>query len=157
MSASRAERADVVALLNQAGLPDGAIIYDLGCGWGAQVISLAHAFPGALIRGIEVSPLPYWVALIRTRSLPNVVVQRGNFFDLELQDAHAITCYLMPNAMPKLAAFLDVVLRPGTPVVALSFWFRDRQMSASRKGAGLLRAAALYFWPAHKSEVAIAQ
>jgi O-methyltransferase domain len=150
MSASSAENADIIALLKLADLPDQAVIYDLGCGWGAQLIALSRAFPHAQIRGIELSPFPYFVALIRTRNLANVVVQSGDFFKTNLGDAQAVTCYLMPSAMRKLAIFLDSVLEPATPVVALTFWFRDRQAAASREGKGLRGAAALYFWPALK-------
>jgi tRNA A58 N-methylase Trm61 len=156
MSSSAAEAADVVALLRQASLPKQAIVYELGSGWGSLVIALARAFPEAQIRGIEMSPLPYWVARFRTRKLPNVALQRANFYACDLQDAHAVTCYLMIKPMPKLAALLDRMLKPGTPVVSLTFWFREREAAASQQGRGLgpgLRgAAALYFWPAHKDE-----
>jgi precorrin-6B methylase 2 len=151
MSAGPAEKADVIALLEQARLPDQAIVYDLGCGWGAQLIALAHAFPEAQVRGIELSPFPCLVAHLRTRGLANVEVRLGDVFKSDLSDAQAITCYLMPGPMRKLAPFLDRMLEPGTPVVALAFWFRDRQAAASREGGGLRGAAALYFWPAPRA------
>ncbi|MBI0328743.1 methyltransferase domain-containing protein [Burkholderia plantarii] len=150
MSSGSAETADVVALLKQATLPPRAIVYELGSGWGALVIALAQAFPDAEIRGIEASPLPYWVARWRTRRLPNVSLRRRDFHRCDLSDAHAVTCYLMMAPMPKLAALLDRMLRPGTPVVALTFWFRGRQVEAVRQGPGLRGAAALYRWPARK-------
>jgi hypothetical protein len=148
VSASRTEAAAVVDLLVQAGLPERAAIYDLGSGWGALVVALAHAFPQARIVGIEMSPLPYWVARLRTRRLANVDLRRGNFYDHDVSDAQALTCYLMMKPMPRLAGFLDGMLREGTPVVALTFWFRGRQPSSVRKGNGLRGAAALYRWPA---------
>ena len=154
LSSSRAEAADVIALLKQAALPDGAIIYELGCGWGALAIALANAFPTARIRGIELSPLPYWVARFRTRNMPNLALQRGSFYACDLADAQAVTCYLLIKPMPKLAAFLDTQIKPGTPVVALTFWFRDRQTAAVRDGPGLRGAAALYDWPARKADAA---
>jgi hypothetical protein len=145
--ASAAEAADVVRLLKQAGVPDEAVIYELGCGWGSLVKALARAFPQAQIRGIEWSPLPYWIARFRTRKLPNVQLQRGNFYAADLRDADAVTCYLMMKPMPKVAQLLDQSLRPGTPVVTLAFWFRGREVAAAvRKGA------ALYFWPAMGTE-----
>lgn len=142
------EAADVVELLKQASLPDQAVIYELGSGWGSMVIALARAFPKARIRGIEMSPLPYWVARLRTRRLGNVSLQLGDFRRCDLKDAQAVTCYLMISPMPKLAALLDRQLCPGTPVVALTFWFRERQVAATRNGRGLRGAAALYYWPA---------
>jgi protein-L-isoaspartate O-methyltransferase len=151
MSSTRAEGADVAALLKRAGLARGAIVYDLGCGWGTLVTVLARAFPDAQIRGIELSPFPYWIARFRTRGLRNVVVRRADFYTCDLGDANAVTCYLMIKPMPKLANLLDRMIVPGTPVVALTFWFRDRQASAQRNGPGLRGAAALYIWPALKS------
>ncbi|WP_158915156.1 methyltransferase domain-containing protein [Caulobacter sp. S45] len=147
-SSSPNEAADVVALLKHAGLAEQAVVYELGSGWGSLAIALARAFPQAQIRGIEISPLPYWVSRVRTRNIPNVLLRRGSFYDCDLADAQAVTCYLMIKPMPRLAAFLDRMLEPGTPVVSLSFWFRDRQVAASRASSGLLGATALYYWPA---------
>jgi hypothetical protein len=151
MSSDSAEAQEVIALLRHADLPAGPVIYDLGSGWGSLVIALAHAFPHAQIRGIELSPLPYWISRLRTRGLANVSLRRGDFFTADLADAQAVTCYLMITSMPKLAALLDRALAPGTPVVSLSFWFRDRQAAATSTGAGLLSATALYYWPALSS------
>lgn len=151
MSSSAVEAADIIALLRQAGLPARAVIYDLGCGWGALVMAFARAFPNAQIHGIELSPLPYWIARFRTRNIPNVSLHRGSFYRYNLQDADAIACYLLTKPMPRLARFLDGTLKPGTPVVSLAFWFRGREVSAVRQGGGLLGQAALYYWPARKS------
>jgi lambda repressor-like predicted transcriptional regulator len=151
-SSNSAEAADVVALLKQAGLAERAVVYELGSGWGSLAIALARAFPQAQIRGIEMSPVPYWVSRIRTRRLPNVLLRRGNFYDCDLTDAQAVTCYLMIKPMPKLAAFLDRTLIPGTPVVSVSFWFRDRAVASFRESAGPLGATALYYWPALRVE-----
>jgi hypothetical protein len=148
LSSNLDEAADVISLLKRADLAEDAIVYELGSGWGSLVIALARAFPKAHIRGIEMSPLPYWVARIRTRNLPNVLLRRADFYDFDLTDAQAVTCYLMMKSMPKLAAFFDRELASGTPVVSLSFWFRDRKIVASLESSGLLGAAALYYWPA---------
>ncbi len=150
LSSNSAQARDVIALLNQAGLEDQAIVYELGSGWGSLVIALAHAYPKARIRGIEISPLPYWVARFRTRNMPNVFLRRANFYTCDVTDAQAVTCYLMMTPMPKLAGFLDRMLKPGIPVVALSFWFRQREVAAVRDGPGVLAATALYYWPARK-------
>jgi hypothetical protein len=153
MSSSSTEGADVVELLKQATLPECPVIYELGCGWGALVVALARAFPDAQIRGVEISPLPYWVSRLRTRRLSNVSLQRANFYDCDVQDASAVTCYLFIKPMTKLAAFLDTKLKTGTPVVSLSFSFRDRAVSAVRERAGPLGRAALYYWPARKADL----
>jgi hypothetical protein len=150
LSSNAVEAADVVALLKQAGVADQAVIYELGSGWGSLVVALARAFPDGRIRGVELSPLPYWVSRIRTRNMLNVDLRRSDFYRCDLTDAQAVTCYLMIKPMPRLASLLDRMLPPGTPVVSLSFWFRDREVTASRASAGLLGATALYHWPARK-------
>ncbi|MEK6347033.1 MAG: class I SAM-dependent methyltransferase [Burkholderia sp.] len=150
LSSSARAADDVVALLNQAGLAPGAVIYELGSGWGSLAIALAEAFPQAEIRGIELSPLPYWVSRFRARRLANLTLRRANFLACDLSDAHAVTCYLMIKPMRAIAALLDRSVRPGTPVVSLSFWFRDRQVAASLQRAGLLSSSALYYWPARR-------
>jgi hypothetical protein len=142
------EAADVIALLKQSGLPRGAVIYDLGSGWGSLVIGLANAFPDAQIRGIELSPLPYWIARLRTRGMRNVSLRRGDFFNCELGDADAVACYLMIKPMPRLAALLDHALPDGTPVVAITFSFRNRHAIATLQGRGLRGKVSLYSWPA---------
>ncbi|HTH94753.1 MAG TPA: class I SAM-dependent methyltransferase, partial [Rhodocyclaceae bacterium] len=150
LSSNMHEAMDVVSLLKKADLADGSVIYELGSGWGSLALTLARAFPAAQVRGIEISPLPYWVSRFRTRRMPNVKLYRGDFFDRDLGDANAVTCFLMGKSMPKLAALLDRSLGPDTPVVSLCFWFRDRKVAASLTGAGPLGAAALYYWPAHR-------
>jgi hypothetical protein len=48
-----------------------------------------------------------------------VTVECANFYRCDLSDADAVTCYLMIEPMPKLAVFLDTMLRSDTAVVAL--------------------------------------
>ena len=95
--------------------------------------------------------MPYWVARFRTRNVPNVRIRRADFHRCDLRDADAITCYLLIGAMPRVASLLDSALKPGTPVVSLSFWFRGRDVYAARQGAGPLGQVALYYWPAQRA------
>ncbi|MGZ9722893.1 class I SAM-dependent methyltransferase [Rhizobium miluonense] len=147
---SAAEIADVIELLRKANLPKRAIIYELGSGWGSLAIALARAFPDAEIRGIEISPVPYLFSKLRMWRFENVTIRWGNFFNRDISDADAVTCYLMIKPMPKVSSFLDHMLKDGTAVVSLTFWFRDRKVEAAREGPGLRGGAALYHWPARK-------
>lgn len=143
-----AEAADAVALLRDADLFASAMIYDLGCGWGSLLITLNKAFPDAQVKGVEISPFPCFVAWIRTRHLRNVSIMRKNLYACDVADADAVTCYLMPGAMSRLSEFLDKTVHPGTAVVTVTFWFRDRSPKATKDGPGLRGAVALYVWPA---------
>jgi len=148
---AESEAADVIALLRDANLSRSAVIYDLGCGWGSLLIALAKAFPDAHVKGVEISPFPCLVARLRTGYLPNVSVAGKNFYKCDLADADAVTCYLMPSAMPRLSKFLGQTLRPGTAVVTVTFWFRDRSPKRIKDGPGLRGAVALYVWPANSA------
>jgi len=147
MSSSRAEIADVVALLRRADVRPGATLYELGAGWGALALALARAFPQATVVALEISPVPWAVAALRARRVPNLRVLRADFFRRDLSDADAVACYLMLRPMARLAEKLDAELAPGTPVVALAFWFRGRVPSAQEHNV-----AALYRWPARGEE-----
>lgn len=67
---AKSEAADVVALLRDADLSRSAVIYDLGCGWGSLLIALNMAFPDAQVKGVEILPFPYLVALGPDKASP---------------------------------------------------------------------------------------
>jgi hypothetical protein len=152
LSSSAGEIADVIALLRKAGVPAQARIFELGCGWGRLAMALAREFPEATITAVELSPIPWAFARLRARRSKNLRVVRADFLGLDLSGADAVTCYLMRRPMARLASRLDAQLRPGTPVVALTFWFRGRTPAATLQRTGGVRgAAALYRWPARGS------
>jgi cyclopropane fatty-acyl-phospholipid synthase-like methyltransferase len=144
--ARAAEARDVVALLAEGGVATDARIYELGCGWGTLAIAIARAYPRCCVIGIERSWLPWLVSALRARRVPNLAVRRADFFREDLSRADAVVSYLMIRPMAPLAEKLDRELRPGTPVVALTFWFRDRRPVDTRSGRGLRGDAALYRW-----------
>ncbi|WP_156414182.1 cyclopropane-fatty-acyl-phospholipid synthase family protein [Bordetella sp. N] len=149
LSSTKSEANAIVALIERMNLPSGAVIFDLGSGWGALVVALANAFPDASVRGIEISPFPYMFSRLRAYGLPNVSLKWGNFFRADLSCADVVTCYLMPAPMSRINSWLDRSLKPGTYVVANTFLFRNRTVSASR--LGILRGTiAVYVWPAYQ-------
>jgi len=147
LPSSSSEVDDVIALLKRAQLPEHAVIFDLGSGWGTLVVALAKAFPNASVHGVEISPFPYLISRLRTSGLANASVRWENFFRSDLKQADAITCYLMPGLMPSVCELLDKNLKPGTRVIANTFLFRGRTISTARQGA-LRGPVALYVWPA---------
>jgi cyclopropane fatty-acyl-phospholipid synthase-like methyltransferase len=134
------ERTAVLELLAGAGLAEKPVLYELGCGWGGLSLAMAQAFPEATVVGIELSPLPWLVARLRARGHPRVRIERGDFFRADLTGADAVVSFLMIRPMVPLAEKLSRELRPGTPVVAVAFWYRGRQVE---KSAGTV---ALYRW-----------
>lgn len=146
---TKAERQQVLKLLEQVEIPAGATIYELGSGWGGLARDLADAYPQATVVGIELSPFPYWVSKLRTRGRANLKLLRGDFHKLSLDDADVVTAYLMIKPMQPLAEKLDRELKKGAAVVTVAFLMRHRQPSSIVPGEGLLQGAtALYHWPA---------
>ena len=136
----------VVKLLRSHPLRDGPVV-ELGCGWGTLLVALAKAFPERAVVGIELSPLPAFVAWIRSFRYPNMIIYCKNFFHYDACDAAAVTCYLMMGPMPKVAEKLDRELEADTPVVAIAFHFRDRTPVAEIEPSGVMPGGvALYRW-----------
>ncbi len=130
---SREQADQVVTLLSQGQEPKR--IYELGCGFGYLAWRLSRAFPESTVIAIERSWVPFLIAKLMARvcaSTRNIEVRWGDFNGVagnDLHTAQAVCAYLMIKAMPELARTLDRHLSSGTPVVALSFWFRDRKPS----------------------------
>lgn len=146
VSTTRGEVDDVLLLLSKVELPPAAKIYELGCGWGTLATALAHRFPDANVVGVEISWVPYLISVLRASRIPNLRCMRADFNRVDLSDASAVTCYLMIAPMVPLARTLDAVLQCGTPVVTVSFFFRNRRPDTVRKGRGLRGDVALYRW-----------
>lgn len=151
---SKAEIAAVIELLKKEEVAAGALIYELGCGWGSMLLPLAKTFPHINFVGIEISPFPWLVAKIRSYRKSNIQVILGDFFKRDLSDADAICCYLMIAPMEPLAKKFDKELSDGVRVVSVSFQFRDRQPIDLIKGQGIFKAdVALYRWSSQKSQM----
>jgi precorrin-6B methylase 2 len=148
--ATRREIAAAVALLRESGIKPSSKIYELGCGWASMTLGLSRAFPQASIVGLEISPLPYLVAKLRTLRNPRIIITRRDFLAQSFEDADAITAYLGIKSIAELAPRLDLTVRPQTPVVALCFLFRDRQPTNVVSLRTLGSEAALYRWPARR-------
>ena len=95
-------------------------IYELGSGWGGLAIYLARAHPERIIRGYEISTIPYLFSVLAGRwsGLENLEFRRQDFMRQDLSDAAAVVCYLFPKGMEQLAVKLE-----GQSVVVVSNTF----------------------------------
>jgi len=102
-------------------LPDGAIV-ELGSGWGGLAIRLARSYPHHAVEGLEISPLPWLAARLRTVGGPgNLRFRYGDFMRSDLSGAALVVCYLAGPQMQKLAPKLAAEMRPGTLVLSHTF------------------------------------
>ena len=98
-------------------------IYELGSGWGHLIFPLASRFPKASIHAYEGSPLPWLVSkgVQKVVRKPNLTLHRKDFFDVSLQDANLVVCYLFPGAMSRLKEKFERELKPGALIVSNTF------------------------------------
>ncbi len=110
-------------MLRLAGVKDGDVLYDLGCGDGRIVIAAAKKF-GVKAIGIDIDPL-------RIDESKENAAQAGltgkvrfiqqDLFEAEFKDATVITMYLLTSVNLRLRPKLLADLRPGTRLVSHSF------------------------------------
>ena len=102
-------------------------VYELGAGWGGNVIALAKTYPEAEIVGIERSPLPWLFSRLRLigQRRENASFELGDFTAQPLSDASLVVCYLSGPQMAVLADKLADELTPGTLVMTHTFAIPD--------------------------------
>lgn len=108
-------------MLELAGAKPGMRIYDVGCGDGRMVRMATNEF-GADAIGFELSPPVFLWAKIRQffwRSNHKIFLR--DFRAINLSDADAIVCYLLPEAMKRLGEKLEKELKIGAKVVSYAF------------------------------------
>ncbi len=90
-------------------------VYELGSGWGGLARTLARRYPAVLVRGFEVSILPWAVsrAILGIAGPDNLFLSSKDFHNADLADAALVVCYLTGPAMEKLRPKLEAELPPG--------------------------------------------
>jgi hypothetical protein len=98
-------------------------IYELGSGWGTLAFSLAKQYPEKEVIGYEISFIPYVISklLVRLKKIKNLKIQRRNFLEDPLDEAHLVVCYLYPKGMDRLKIELEKKLKPGTWMISNTF------------------------------------
>ena len=106
-------------------IPDDVVgdIVDLGSGWGSLVFPIAAEFPSCSVVGYEQSPVPLLFSWARSVFSPrdNLEIRRQDFFDVPLNNARVIVCYLYQDSMKRLKTKFEAELRPGTMVISKDF------------------------------------
>lgn len=123
----------VEAMLKLAGVKNGDMVYDLGCGDGRIVIAAAKNF-GARGVGVDINPDRIREANenARTAGVQNRVrFLERDMFTADIHDADVVTLYLLSSVNLKLRSKLLQELRPGTRVVSNTFdmgdWKPDKE------------------------------
>ena len=94
---------------------------DIGCGDGGLLCQLARIRPDCSFVGIEHAPLPWLLAALRSRSLPNVSIRYGDFWVEPLGDYDLIYAFLSPVPMSRLWVKACMEMRGTALLVSNSF------------------------------------
>ncbi|HYF53690.1 MAG TPA: methyltransferase domain-containing protein [Salinarimonas sp.] len=106
--------------------PPGSTVIEVGCGVGAQTVTLAAMSPGARILAVDISDdsVAQARARVEAAGLTNVALARGDLLALPYPDGsfdHAFVCFVLEH-LPDPAAALAVLrrlVRPGGTVTAI--------------------------------------
>jgi SAM-dependent methyltransferase len=106
-------------LLNNLDFKPGQIVYDLGCGDGSVLFAIAKRQPEIKAVGLEISLLPFWLALTRKYlgHYEQVSLRYQNLFKSSLKDADVVFAFLLPKCYPRLVAKFATELRPEALVI----------------------------------------
>lgn len=96
-------------------------ILDLGSGTGSLLRPLAAQRPQARCVGLESAPGPAWIATLLGRRLPNLSLQRADFWQHDWRGYDLIYAFLSPVPMPRVGEKAIAELRPDALLVSNSF------------------------------------
>lgn len=124
-------------------------IYELGAGWGTLAFAFAKKYPAHQVKAYETSWIPYAFCCVRNFIYPqsNLQIYRVDFFNIPLQDAALVICYLYRGAMKKLKLKFDAELDAGAIVLSNTFKFLDKTPNYTFEVADLYRTKIyVYYW-----------
>ncbi|HEX7641028.1 MAG TPA: class I SAM-dependent methyltransferase [Burkholderiaceae bacterium] len=104
-------------------LPSGSLrIVDIGSGFGGMVRYLAKERPDCAVLGVELAPLPCWVAkCVNAAAGSRGRILHGDYQDLDFAEYDVVFAYLSPAAMPDLWSKARSEMRPGTLLLSYEF------------------------------------
>jgi trans-aconitate methyltransferase len=123
-----ADQADTLAELlhSDTFYPSGSVVLEVGCGVGAQTVTLARRSPEATIVAMDVSEDSLAAAeeSIRSAGFQNVVFQQADVYSMTFAPNtfdHVFACFVLEHlARPREAlANLSQVLRPGGTITVI--------------------------------------
>lgn len=103
-------------------LPQGSCRFiDLGCGTGSLLQHLAKSRPDSTFVGMEHAPLPFLLAWLRSRRIPNMIIRYGDFWQEKLSTYQCVYAFLSPVPMTRLWQKMCAETQPGSQLISNSF------------------------------------
>ncbi|HRD35101.1 MAG TPA: class I SAM-dependent methyltransferase [Rhodocyclaceae bacterium] len=137
--------ATIAALLERLPANRDIRFLDIGSGTGSVLIALARHRPGSRFTGIETAPGPYLVSRLMARGIPNLHIERGDFFEPSWAGYDIVYAFLSPVPMAAVWAKAQRELKPGALLISNSFEIPGAMPDESIRGDGG-RAGTLYVY-----------
>ena len=142
----------VEEMLKLAGVKEGDVVYDLGCGDGRIVVTAVQRFHAKRGLGIDIDPDRIADARKNAQAAKvedKVEFREGDILKLtDLSEASVVTLYLLPDINEKLKPVLRKTLKRGARVVSHDFdmgedWKPEKELAVKDKDN---REHTLYLW-----------
>ena len=118
-------------LHTDTGYPPGSLVLEVGCGVGAQTVTLADKSPGATLTCLDISTKSLGEARRRTTDagLDDITFLQGDVLDLPAGEGplsagrfdHVFVCFLLEHLADPLTALMNLraVLKPGGTITVI--------------------------------------
>ncbi len=110
---------DLGKVLDDSGLKNGQVFYELGCGEGRLLVVAAKR--GANVVGYEINPFLWLISWLRVFRFKNARVVLGDFWRVDVSDADVVLAFLVPRYMAKMETKLAKEMKPGGKFVSYVF------------------------------------
>jgi len=125
-------------------IPEKAIVYDLGSGFGFSTYYFAKKHPNCTVIGVEASLIPFLISLIFLPFQRNLRFTWKNFYSLSFKDADIVYCYLYRKAMKNLLDKFEKEL--SNKAVVISYTFSLKKKAERINNLGDFYQNKLYFY-----------
>lgn len=117
-------------LAEEMTITSGSVVYDLGCGDGRVLFSLAEKYPQGRYVGVEKNILPFVLAKLNYffHGRPeNIRIMKKDMFACDYSEATHVFTYLFPDHMDRIYNKLEKELKKGAVLFSCAFRFKRKE------------------------------
>lgn len=138
----------VEAMIDAAGITDGALVVDLGAGDGRLLFRAVEKAERVTAVGYELHEERYarLLSLVKSHWCDRIKVMRQDLRQADVSQASVVFLYLFPQANAELQSKLRAECQPGTRIVSHDFPMPDWPAETERRVRSADRDHVVYTW-----------